>query len=147
VQCGLIYNPAKIDFYNPDNFDIDNHAKNVNKMGSELSAVIEITTKKHLFFNRRPRYHFKGFSKLGYRLPVEFYSPRYDTPEARKNEMPDLRSTIYWKPDALLDRNGKTSVDFYTADSPTSYSIVIEGVCPDGTLIYQHRKAIINVTK
>jgi len=76
---------------------------------------------------------------------VEFYSPRYDTPEAYANSMPDLRSTIYWKPDVIPDLDGRASVDFYTADTPTSYSVVIEGVCPDGRLIYRRANGIIRV--
>jgi hypothetical protein len=56
-----------------------------------------------------------------------------------------LRTTIYWKPNVTVNSDGKASVDFYTADTPGSYSAVIEGVCPDGTLIYEHKKALIKV--
>ena len=93
----------------------------------------------------RPTFNKKAQTPLGYQTPVEFYSPKYDTPEAFNNSIPDLRSTIYWQPNVLTDENGKTEVDFYSADSPTTYSILIEGVTPDGKLIYCHGKLAIAV--
>jgi hypothetical protein len=54
---------------------------------------------------------------LGYQTPYEFYSPIYDSPETLNNENPDLRSTIYWKPDVVVNKAHKVSVDFYTADN------------------------------
>jgi hypothetical protein len=80
---------------------------------------------------------------VGYRQPVEFYSPKYDVPEIIANPTPDLRSTIYWKPNVFVDN--KTSLEFYTADNPTSYTIVIEGIGGDGKLIYLREKALITV--
>jgi len=48
--------------------------------------------------------------------------------EALNNKTQDLRSTFYCKPNGVIDNNQNTSVDFYTADAQTSYSVVIEGV-------------------
>jgi hypothetical protein len=90
-------------------------------------------------------FNIKTITALGYKRPAEFYSPRYDTQEKRSGGASDLRSTIYWKPDVLADENGKASVEFYTADTPTSYSVVIEGVCPDGTLIYKRCNELVTV--
>ena len=83
---------------------------------------------------------------LGYQKPVEFYSPKYDTPETLNNPSQDLRSTIYWKPDGITNNN-HASVEFYTADSPTAYSVIIEGVSDDGKLLYCRKNSIINVVK
>ncbi|GHT03191.1 hypothetical protein AGMMS49525_07850 [Bacteroidia bacterium] len=80
---------------------------------------------------------------LGYQKPDEFYSPKYDTPEWLKSE--DWRSTIYWKPNATPDNNGKASVEFYTAHTPSTYSVVIEGIGRHKTLIYHNGKAVIKV--
>ncbi|MDR1719246.1 MAG: TonB-dependent receptor plug domain-containing protein [Dysgonamonadaceae bacterium] len=126
-QIDLIKDPASLTIYNAPN------------------GVIEIMTKRGEITSNRVRFNIKTFMPLGYQTPVEFYSPRYDTPEAYANSMPDLRSTIYWKPDVIPDLDGRASVDFYTADSPTSYSVVIEGVCPDGRLIYRRANGIIRV--
>lgn len=95
--------------------------------------------KKDISLNR------KRILPLGYQVPVEFYSPRYDTPEAQNSPLPDLRSTIYWKPNLQTNQDGKTSVNFYTSDSQTSYSVVVEGIGAGRKLIYIYRKSLIDV--
>jgi uncharacterized protein YfaS (alpha-2-macroglobulin family) len=82
---------------------------------------------------------------LGYQLPVEFYSPKYDTQESIDNPKPDLRTTIYWNPNVVTDEEGNTKVDFYTADDPATYSVIIEGVSDDGKLIHYRGNAAITV--
>jgi hypothetical protein len=84
---------------------------------------------------------------LGYQIPVEFYSPKYDTPDMRNSPKADLRSTIYWKPNLLLNRNKSTPVEFYTADSPTTYSVVVEGIGTGRKLMYYRKKGLIKVEK
>jgi len=80
---------------------------------------------------------------LGYQLPIEFYSPKYDTQEKINDPKPDLRTTIYWKPNVITDDEGNAKLDFYTADDPAAYSVIIEGVSDDGKLI--HSTKLINV--
>ncbi|MDR2292015.1 MAG: hypothetical protein LBE11_00895, partial [Prevotellaceae bacterium] len=87
----------------------------------------------------------KAIKLLGYQKPVEFYSPKYDTYEAIKNEKTDIRSTIYWKPNALTNETGKAAIDFHTADNPTTYSVVIEGINENGKLIYHRKRSVIEV--
>jgi TonB-dependent SusC/RagA subfamily outer membrane receptor len=70
----------------------------------------------------------KGYSKVR-----EFYSPRYDDPKTNA-QVPDLRSTIYWKPNIITDKEGKASFDFFNADSKGTYRVVIEGVDANGNL-------------
>jgi hypothetical protein len=113
--------------------------------GGSSPCIIEIITKTGLLYDRRLRFHFKSLMPLGYAVPAEFYSPKYDTPEAFQNDNPDLRSTIYWKPNIVIDSDNKASVDFYTADKDTPYSVVTEGICADGRLIYRREKELINV--
>ena len=93
----------------------------------------------------KPKYNIAIVTPLGYQSPVEFYSPKYDTPEAKNNTIPDLRSTIYWNPDVIVNSKGEAEIDFYSADYSTTYSIVIEGVTPNGKLIYYHGKSAIIV--
>jgi hypothetical protein len=74
-------------------------------------------------------------SPLGYRKPVEFYSPKYDTPNSKYLNNPDYRSTVFWKPDVVVTGNEEASFSFYTADLASTYSVVIEGVSSDGSLV------------
>ena len=105
-------------------------------------GVIEIFTKRG-WIPPKQKYHTAQTIPLGYSLPVEFYSPKYETKKAIESTTPDLRSTIYWKPDGATKPDGKTILDFYSADASTSYSIVLEGVSEEGRLIYYYGKSAI----
>ena len=99
-------------------------------------GAISITTRRALPEpDRRMRFNQQIFMPLGYQRPVEFYSPRYETDAQKFNIMPDLRTTIYWKPDVMVTEEGGVSLDFYTADFMTTYSIVVEGLSEDGRVV------------
>jgi hypothetical protein len=72
---------------------------------------------------------------LGYSMPAEFYVPKYQVPENKENPLPDLRSTIYWKPVVKSNENGEADLFFYTADGSGTYTITAEGVSPKGEII------------
>ncbi len=76
---------------------------------------------------------FANLRPLGYSRPVEFYSPKYDTPEKKNDKTPDLRTTIHWDPAVKIDSTGVAKVQFYTADKDSFYNVVLEGVAADGT--------------
>ena len=82
---------------------------------------------------------------LGYQKPIEFYSPQYDTAASLNDPTPDLRSTIYWKPNVIAGGEKNASVDFYAADAKTTYSVVMEGVGNNRQLIYYKKEALIKV--
>ena len=84
--------------------------------------------------------HIKTIIPLGYQQPAEFYAPKYDTPEKRNAQTPDLRTAIHWQPVVQSDSLGIASFEFYTADEPTSYTVVIEGLANDGKIIWKEEK-------
>ena len=90
-------------------------------------------------------FNIKPVMPLGYQLPVEFYSPKYDTQESMNNSKPDLRTTIFWKPNVITDDEGNATLDFYTADDPSTYSFIIEGISDDGRLIHYYGKSFITI--
>lgn len=110
-----------------------------------MGGVINIHTKRGEAFTALQPDNIKPVMPLGYQLPVEFYSPQYDTSESISDPKPDLRTTIYWKPDALTDNEGNAQLNFYTADDPGAYSVIIEGVSEDGKLIHYYGKSVITV--
>ncbi|MBC7399292.1 MAG: hypothetical protein H7289_05050, partial [Mucilaginibacter sp.] len=70
----------------------------------------------------------KGFNKVR-----EFYSPRYDRPgDAVK--LPDLRTTVYWNPYLKTDADGKAVFNFFNADGPGTYKVIVEGINAAGEL-------------
>jgi len=93
----------------------------------------------YVFLNKKS-YHIKIVQPLGYQKPVEFYATKYDTPEKRNSQVADLRTTIHWQPDVRTDSLGIAKFDFYSADSESSYTVIIEGVTIDGKLIHKEGK-------
>jgi len=77
----------------------------------------------------------------GYYKAREFYAPKYDHTESSFNRE-DLRSTIYWKPELVTDKDGNASFEFYNADGTGSYRVVVEGIDANGNLgrqVYRYK--------
>ncbi|TSJ44514.1 hypothetical protein FO440_10150 [Mucilaginibacter corticis] len=70
----------------------------------------------------------KGFNKVR-----EFYSPRYDRP-GNAAKLPDLRTTVFWNPYLKTDISGKGTFNFFNADGPGTYRVVVEGINAAGEL-------------
>jgi hypothetical protein len=78
---------------------------------------------------------------VGFYKARQFYAPKYDHPAAN-NTMKDLRSTIYWNPDLVTDKDGNASFSYFNADGKGTYRIVIEGIDADGNLgrqVYRYK--------
>jgi hypothetical protein len=110
-------------------------------------GIISIFTKKGAApapktVKKAPR-NIQYIMPLGFQKPAEFYAPKYDTPAL--NTKPDLRTTIHWEPNLTTDEEGKASFRFYTADTPSTYSVVIEGVTDDGKIVYKRDKIVVGV--
>ena len=104
------------------------------------NGVISITTRRGANSPVIPPPNYKTFAPLGYQKPTEFYAPQYGSPESKILNIPDYRTTIYWKPDIIVNVDGKASFDFYTSDFNTTYSVVIEGLTSSGKIIRQVEK-------
>jgi len=105
------------------------------------NGAISITTRRdNDEENVRTAPNFKLFSPLGVQKPAEFYSPKYDTPEAKNLGNPDYRTTIYWKPDAVILSKDAAQIEFYTSDRPSTYSVIIEGITADGDAVRTVKK-------
>ena len=95
-------------------------------------------------YTRRRHFNNVSLRPIGYQSPAEFYSPRYETPDAKQFSVPDYRTTIFWKPDIAVPKDGKAYFDFYTSDFPTTYSVVIEGISTDGKIVRQVEKIMVS---
>jgi TonB-dependent SusC/RagA subfamily outer membrane receptor len=131
-----------INVYDIAQIDVLKDAANTAMFGSRGgNGVIVIFTKDgNITKTAIKPFHIKTVLPLGYQQPVEFYAPKYDTPEKRKAQTPDLRTTIHWQPDVRTDSLGAASFDFYTADESTSYTIIVEGLAKNGQIIRQEGK-------
>ena len=73
----------------------------------------------------------------GFYAAPSFNIPDYDNNKIRDSKTPDLRHTIYWNGDIVTNNSGKFNVDFYSADTPTTYLVTITGVTAKGDIIYK----------
>jgi hypothetical protein len=69
----------------------------------------------------------------GYYRARVFYSPKYDKQSAVQ-QLPDLRSTIYWEPNIITDKSGTATLEYYNSDGRGTYRAVIEGIDNDGNI-------------
>jgi hypothetical protein len=97
-------------------------------------GIIIINTKKG---DEEPEHFFKAMNVLdfmpkGYYVARKFYTPNYDV--AAINKKPDLRSTIYWKPDLLTDENGNVAFSYFNGDTKGSYRVLVEGIDNNGNI-------------
>jgi TonB-dependent SusC/RagA subfamily outer membrane receptor len=135
-----------LDLINPFDIaqiDVLTNANNTTLFGMRgRNGVIVIFTKNGRSASKTASipFHIKSILPLGYQNPVEFYAPKYDTPEKRDAQTPDLRTTIHWQPVVQTDSLGMASFEFYTADEPTSYTVIIEGLADDGRIIRKEGK-------
>ena len=101
------------------------------------NGVISISTKRGSSSNSENDFspNYTTIFPFGYQQPVEYYAPKYDVPEKRFAPTMDLRTTIHWQPVVKTDSQGEASFEFYTADEQTSYTVTIEGLANDGSII------------
>jgi hypothetical protein len=77
---------------------------------------------------------------LGIQRPAEFYAPGYDTRQPKAGGKPDVRKTVYWQPVLRTGADGKAAFEFYTSDTDSSCTVVIEGISSSGKIIRQKKK-------
>jgi len=72
-----------------------------------------------------------NLSTTSYARRREFYTPAYGVV---KPQIADLRSTIYWKPNVVTDKDGRATIEFLTGGARGNYRVIIEGLDINGRL-------------
>ncbi|WP_298652754.1 hypothetical protein [uncultured Proteiniphilum sp.] len=111
------------------------------------NGAIVITTKGGFVQKNVKSMNIDRIKPLGYQLPAEFYTPAYETQEQKESSPPDHRTTIYWKPNVQFSKEGEALVEFYSADTPTTYQVIGEGVTSSGKMIRLEKEIAIESTK
>jgi hypothetical protein len=105
--------------------------------GGGAGGAIAIYTKKGGDASSSSTANIGGLDKsrlTGYATPKEFYSPDYSK-ESAQNELPDIRTTLYWAPYILTDKNNhKITLQFFNNDVSKRLRIILEGMNEDGQL-------------
>ena len=94
-----------------------------------FKGVINFETYKHNFGGNKLPPGLSRHTWRGIQQPVSFYSPVYDQ-NLRYNHLPDFRSTLFWKPDIIL--NEEDTFSFFTSDDTGEYTVEINGITRDG---------------
>ncbi|MEQ9402379.1 MAG: hypothetical protein RIM99_02235 [Cyclobacteriaceae bacterium] len=74
-------------------------------------------------------------TQTGYYQAKEFYTPIYDVAKDEHSK-PDIRSTLHWESDVLIDNNGEALIHFYTSDQKGIFDIRVEGISQTGSPLY-----------
>ncbi len=131
------YNIDDIDPYSIERIAVLKGSQTAMLGGDGAGGAIVITTRKGAeVYKDVPKYNIRSVTPMGYQRPAEFYSPRYETQDQREIGPPDMRTTIYWNPNVIITDEGMASFDFYTADAPSEYTILVEGITSDGLIIH-----------
>jgi hypothetical protein len=69
----------------------------------------------------------------GFYKTKAFYTPKYGSPK-KADVREDMRSTVYWNPNILTDKDGKASFKYFNNDNKGIYRVVVEGIDDDGKL-------------
>jgi len=82
-----------------------------------------------------------SLSPMGYTMTRVFYNPKYDV-SGNAPMGGDLRTTIYWNPKVVTDKNGVASFDYFNADGKGTYRVIIEGIDSNGNIgrtVYRYK--------
>jgi hypothetical protein len=128
-------NVESVEIFNSDGFAGINRTSNT-------KGVLEVNLKKipkgekiskQQLFDMLPKAYEATLSPGGYNSTRLFYSPKYADPE-KATQIIDYRSTIYWSPSVVTDKNGTASFDYYNADGTGPYRAIVQGLDKDGNL-------------
>ncbi|MES2064144.1 MAG: TonB-dependent receptor [Bacteroidota bacterium] len=103
-------------------------------IGSAVNGVLVITTKRGDEKIDQPQQVSKGivtYRPRGIYKSRTFYSPKYDATTIQN--IADLRSTVFWKPDVVTP-GGKATIEYFNAGSAGTYCVVVEGIDSEGNI-------------
>jgi hypothetical protein len=132
--------PTSFDLNSLSAVTIDKIESMVNTSDSDTFGVLAITTKYGLQPEDIVSTGFLRIKAKGFYKAREFYSPKYES--AVPGKFADLRTTIYWNPNVITDKEGNASFEYFNADGKGNYRVVIEGIDDKGNLgrqVYRYK--------
>ncbi len=90
------------------------------------------------FYSKRGKFMKRGvidFGIQGYQKVREFYVAPYEKFGFLTSEF-NVPKTAYWKPSIKTDESGKATIKFKKLPKIANYNFVVEGLTPDGNIIY-----------
>ncbi len=142
-----------LDYYTAEDLqgiEIMKHARNagryrmefLNPMDETEYAFIEITTKTGSGPFLKKAANMYIYKPLPYGDNKIFYSPKY-TSANKANKTPDVRSTLYWAPNIVTNKNGEANTYFFASDRKGTYTAWLEGTDTEGNFGFQSIKITV----
>ncbi|WP_228691231.1 TonB-dependent receptor plug domain-containing protein [Lunatimonas sp.] len=72
----------------------------------------------------------------GFTKTRQFYVPKYEGATDGYYQFPDLRTTIHWNPQILMNSDASRQLSFFTADTPGIYRVIVQGISENGSPFY-----------
>ena len=95
-------------------------------------GIVNVITKAGDFSNATlPDHALRIIYRVIDPIPL-FISPDYNSSETKATRLPDFRTTLYWNPSVKQDKEGKSSVEFWTSDFSSDYEVNIQGITSEG---------------
>jgi hypothetical protein len=96
------------------------------------NGVFSITTRSKIDFSSDiHKYHTVNTVIHGYSEPRLFYSPKHHE-TLQSDFKPDLRTTLYWEPNIILETGKDLFVNYFNADNPSKVTVIVEGITSSG---------------
>lgn len=109
--------------FEPRNYDV---AQEDRQTSADIMVDYDIYNDRSARPTRRDRFVlFDGFSE-----PLDFYSPDYS--QQQPKDSADYRRTLYWNPNAVLNKQGVFRARFFNNSKETRMETVAEGVTRQG---------------
>lgn len=148
VVDGVEMSPPNINEINSDEIETIEvlslgNTNNYFASGDGGGGVLVITTKnpREIEVDNSSDANALQVSVMGFYKAREFYSPKYEAADT-SNTGQDLRTTVFWKPDVITDKDGNASFNFYNSDIKGIYRVVVEGIDENGDIgrqVYRYR--------
>lgn len=101
------------------------------------NGAVAIYTRRGNDVQQEPGKGLPGSKIDGYTIIREFYSPKYFSMDVAPGADRDVRTTLYWNPNVIIDPATKQAVlSFYNNDVTDAFRVVIEGMNTEGKLTH-----------
>ena len=116
-----------------DRIDVLKSAASTNIYGFQgSSGVINVITKSGGATDvYQPVDYTAKLNISGYNAPRIFYSPQH-LPDSNSDLNPELRTTLYWKPNIDLEGTNEVILNYFNGDNSSLIRIIAEGITTSG---------------
>jgi hypothetical protein len=96
------------------------------------NGAIIIYTKEGILNKKIKTFNSIADKIQGYQDTRVFYSPNYEEPDTLKENLADVRNTLYWNPYLHPDEDGNAKATYFNSDVKTNVNIIVEGITTTG---------------